>query len=193
MAIDPLQRRMFQVPGIRPGDVAGGIYDLANMGNAQSSVQSMPVAAQPLQVAAQPLQVATATSKGPVTTSPPIIASGQPQLDFQQSYNQATAQIDAARENQVPQSEIAALLEARSQIVLAAENAGQPLDIKGDDDERVAEATDSILTAADKAQGAKIAESPGTSDADANAAKTNATNLAQTLLNADKDPDMRLF
>ena len=191
MAIDPLQRRMFQVPGIRPGDVAGGIYDLANMGNAQSSVQSMPVAAQPLQVAAQPLQVATATSKGPVTTSPPIIASGQPQLDFQQSYNQATAQIDAARENQVPQSEIAALLEARSQIVLAAENAGQPLDIKGDDDERVAEATDSILTAADKAQGAKIAESPGTSDADANAAKTNATNLAQTLLNADKDPDMK--
>ena len=52
MAIDPLQRQMFRIPGVNPGQVAGGIYNLSNMGNANTTPG--PVAAQPLQVASLP-------------------------------------------------------------------------------------------------------------------------------------------
>jgi hypothetical protein len=52
MAIDPLQRHMFRIPGVNPRNVAGGIYNLSNMGNAATA--SRPVAAQPLQVANLP-------------------------------------------------------------------------------------------------------------------------------------------
>jgi hypothetical protein len=180
MAIDPLQRQMFGVrpgalPGVDPRNVAGGIYNLANMGNPQPPV---PVAAQPLQVA----------SLGPQPERT-IIAPSQP--NFQQQYDQATAQINAARQEQVPETDISALLEARSQIVEVAESAGQTLTIGDDDDERIDDGTNAILTATDNAQTSKVAETEGATDTDANVARTNATNLAQSLLNADKDPDMK--
>jgi len=203
VAIDPLQRQMFgqrHLPGVNPAQVAGGIYNLRGLGPPQPVAQPVPVAARPLQVASlgqQPTgQQPTGqqpTGQQPIGQQPigQIIASPQPQLNFQQQYDQATAQINAARQEQVPQADISALLEARSQIVLAAENAGQSLNLGEDElDERVNAGASSILAAADKAAESKIAESKGATDADANAAKANAANLASSLLNADKDPDM---
>ena len=177
MAIDPLQRQMFGVrpgalPGVNPRNVAGGIYNLGNMGNAQPVMQPVPVAARPLQVAS--------LGQPPTRT---IIAPSQP--DFQQEYDQATAQINAARQEQVPQTDITALLEARSQIVEAAEGAGQTLTIGDDDGERIDEGANSILAAADNATEGKVAETGGATGADANVAKTNAKGALDAVRDAE--------
>ena len=96
MAIDPLQRQMFRIPGVNPGQVAGGIYNLSNMGNANTTPG--PVAAQPLQVASLPpnAQVARAAPVRLANNQPPQLKlqrspSGLLQRQFQESYLKCSA------------------------------------------------------------------------------------------------------
>mgnify|MGYP003131857621 CR=1 FL=1 len=96
---NPIQRPMFnaRLPGVNPAQVAGGIYNLRNMGNAATT--STPVAAQPLQVAS----VSDALLKtDPKTSFGRKDASGKSLLDDDDGsilsfYNIITNHIDAVR------------------------------------------------------------------------------------------------
>jgi hypothetical protein len=153
MAIDrnipSLQRPMFgaipgvdpRLVGVDPEKVAGGIYNLRNMGGAPPPVQ--PVAAQPIQVASRspslpamappaappavPLMAPPAVAARPLSTARPAVSPeavlGEDD-DFQTLYDSTTALIEKGL---AEGEDVTELLETRSRIVQRAAEAGEEL------------------------------------------------------------------
>ena len=123
------------MPGVNPREIAGGIYNLGNMGGAPPPVR--PVAAQPIQVARTlppPPVAASPAAPGavppPVAASPAIVPLAALPDDFQTLYDSTTALIEDARDKG---EDVTELLESRSSIVQRAAEAG--VDLVGPEDE----------------------------------------------------------